>query len=92
MLAVLKKCLPLQCFNKQRLFYSFKKAKKMKKLVFMFVAMAAISFASCGNKAENTEAAADSAAADTAVVDSADSAAVDSAAADTTAADTANAQ
>ena len=27
-----------------------KKAKKMKKLVFMFVAVAAISFASCGNK------------------------------------------
>ena len=25
----------------------------MKKLVFMFVAMAAISFASCGNKAES---------------------------------------
>ena len=38
MLLVLKKYLPLQCFNKQRLFYSFKKAKKMKKLVFMFVA------------------------------------------------------
>ena len=32
MLLVLKKYLPLQCFNKQRLFYSFKKAKKMKKL------------------------------------------------------------
>ena len=30
MLLVLKKYLPLQCFNKQRLFYSFKKAKKMK--------------------------------------------------------------
>ena len=55
MLLVLKKYLPLQCFNKQRLFYSFKKAKKMKKLVFMFVAMAAISFASCGEN-KNTEA------------------------------------
>ena len=31
-------------------FTDFKKAKKMKKLVFMFVAIAAISFASCGNK------------------------------------------
>ena len=56
MLLVLKKYLPLQCFNKQRLFYSFKKAKKMKKLVFMFVAMAAISFASCGGENKNTEA------------------------------------
>ena len=27
----------------------------MKKLVFLFVAFAAISFASCGNKAANTE-------------------------------------
>ena len=31
MLLVLKKYLPLQCFNKQRLFYSFKKAKKKSK-------------------------------------------------------------
>ena len=31
-------------------FTDFKKAKKMKKLVLMFVAIAAISFASCGNK------------------------------------------
>ena len=53
----------------------------MKKLVFMFVAVAAISFASCGNKT-NQAAPVDS---DTvAVVDSvvADSAAADSAAAD----------
>lgn len=53
----------------------------MKKLVFMFVAIAAISFASCGNKTAQTTATADS---DTAVVDSAaDSVAVDSAAAAT---------
>ena len=53
----------------------------MKKLVFMFVAIAAISFASCGNKA----AAPAEAEADTALVDSvADSLAVDSVAADTT--------
>ena len=55
----------------------------MKKLVFMFVAIAAISFASCGNndKTAQTTATADS---DTAVVDSAaDSVAVDTAAAAT---------
>ena len=80
MLLVLKKYLPLQCFNKQRLFYSFKKAKKMKKLVFMFVAMAAISFASCGDNKAANEAPAE------------DTTAVDTAAADTAAADTANAQ
>ena len=51
----------------------------MKKLVFMFVAMAAISFASCGNKAEQSNAA-DS---DTVAVDSAvDSASVDTASVD----------
>ncbi len=79
MLLVLKKYLPLQCFNKQRLFYSFKKAKKMKKLVFMFVAMAAISFASCGDNKAANEAPAE----DTTAVDST---------ADTTAVDSANAQ
>ena len=49
----------------------------MKKLVFMFVAFAAISFASCGNKTSDAAATADSAA----VVDSAaaDSAVADSA-------------
>lgn len=57
----------------------------MKKLVFMFVAVAAISFASCGNKT-NQAAPVDSdsvATVDSAVVDSAatDSAAADSAAA-----------
>ena len=74
MLLVLKKYLPLQCFNKQRLFYSFKKAKNMKKLVFMFVAMAAISFASCGEKAAQ-----EAPAEDTAAVDTVDTTAVDSA-------------
>ena len=53
----------------------------MKKLVFMFVAVAAISFASCGNKTAQAEAVdSDS----IAVVDSAD---VDSVAADSVAAD-----
>ena len=50
----------------------------MKKLVFMFVAVAAISFASCGKKTAQAEA-----------VDSDSIAVVDSAAADTVAADTA---
>ncbi|WP_169712455.1 PG1828 family lipoprotein [Segatella baroniae] len=54
----------------------------MKKLVLMFVAIAAISFASCGQK---TQANANGADSDTAVVDSA----ADSAAVDTTAADSA---
>ena len=54
----------------------------MKKLVFMFVAVAAISFASCGNKTAQAEAVdSDSVAA----VDSVDTVAVDSAAADTAA-------
>ena len=58
----------------------------MKKLVFMFVAVAAISFASCGQQAQQA------APVDTdtvAVVDSADTAVVDSAAApaDTTVAE-----
>ena len=58
----------------------------MKKLVLMFVAIAAISFASCGNKS-NADANADSTATDTTVVDSAnaDSANADSAATDTVA-------
>ena len=57
----------------------------MKKLVFMFVAVAAISFASCGNKTAQTEAAVDS---DSIVaVDSADTVAADTVAADTVAAD-----
>ncbi len=51
----------------------------MKKLVFMFVAVAALSMVSCGNKT------AQGAATDTAAVDTA---AVDTAAADTVAADT----
>ena len=59
------------------MFYRFKKLRKMKKLVFMFVAVAAISFASCGNKTAQAEA-----------VDSDSIAMVDSAEVDTVAADT----
>jgi len=56
----------------------------MKKLVFMFVAVAAISFASCGNKTQQAEAVdSDS----IAVVDSADTVVADTAVADTTATD-----
>ena len=55
----------------------------MKKLVFMFVAVAAISFASCGNKAQAPVQATDSIAE---VVDTvADSLTVDTAAVDTAA-------
>ena len=58
----------------------------MKKLVFMFVAVAAISFASCGNKTAQAEAVdSDS----IAVVDTADT---DTAAVDTAAVDSAAAQ
>jgi hypothetical protein len=66
------------------LFYRFKKAKKMKKLVFMFVAMAAISFASCGNNQKPAEVVEDTVAVDTVAVDTA---AADTAAADTTVAE-----
>ena len=41
----------------------------MKKLVFMFVAMAAISFASCGEKAAPAEETVDTTAVDTVVAD-----------------------
>ena len=55
----------------------------MKKLVLMFVAVAAISFASCGTKTQQAEAVdSDS----IAVVDTADTAAVDTAAVDSAAA------
>ena len=64
-------------------FTDLKKAKKMKKLVFMFVAMAAISFASCGgNKAE-----APAADVDTTAVDTTDTTVVDTTAVDTTTAE-----
>jgi hypothetical protein len=54
----------------------------MKKLVFMFVAIAAISFASCGGNKTNATAETDTTAVDTAMVDTAevDTAEVDSAA------------
>ena len=62
----------------------------MKKLVFMFVAFAAISFASCGNKSNEAATASDSdsvATVDSAATDSAaDSTATDSAATDSAAA------
>ena len=58
----------------------------MKKLVFLFVAFAAVSFASCGNKAANSESTVDSDSIAATVVEEAapvvDSAAVYSAAVD----------
>ena len=62
----------------------------MKKLVFMFVAVAAISFASCGNKTAQAEAVDSDSIAE--VVDSADTTAADTTAADSAAADSAAAQ
>lgn len=56
----------------------------MKKLVFMFAAFAAISFASCGSKTEAPVEPAQDSVADTTAVDTT---AADSAAADTTVAD-----
>jgi hypothetical protein len=67
------------------LFYRFKSLEKMKKLVFAFAAVVAVSFAACGNKTEQAapvdtdsieevvedSLVADSAAADSAVADSA---------------------
>lgn len=63
----------------------------MKKLVFLFAAVAAISFASCGNKTAATAEVADS---DTVCVDSAvcDSAVVDSAVVDSVAPEAAPAE
>ncbi len=52
----------------------------MKKLVLMFVAIAAISFASCGNKTQENVEAVDTV--DTTVVDTVDTVAVDTVAAD----------
>lgn len=66
----------------------FKSLKKMKKLVLMFAAVAAISFASCDNKAAQAEAPAE----DTVAVDTVDSAAVDSVVADSVVADSAAAE
>ena len=65
-------------FNKQDCFTNLKKLRKMKKLVFMFVAIAAISFASCGQKTEQAAPAEDTV--DTTAVDTtaADSVATDS--------------
>ena len=52
----------------------------MKKLVFMFAAIVAVSFASCGNKTQNVEVDADT-------VEVVDTVAVDTVAADSVAAD-----
>lgn len=59
----MKKSVPLHRFNKAIDCLTKKLNKKMKKLVFMFVAMAAVSFASCGGS-QKEGAAADSIPAD----------------------------
>lgn len=79
----MKKCLPLQRFNKQMIVLQIKKAKKMKKLVLMFVAIAAISFASCDNKAKQDAAQTDSTAQNDTMGDSLQNAPADSAQNDT---------
>ena len=67
-------------------FTIIKKQKKMKKLAFVFAAVVAVSFASCGNKTEqgaccdSDSVATDSIAADTTVAAPVDSAAADTAA------------
>ena len=76
-----EKGVPLQRFNTAIDCFTLKIIQtKMKKLVFMFAAFAAISFASCGNKNQSAAPTTDS---DTTAVDTADTAAVDTAAADT---------
>jgi hypothetical protein len=66
------------------LFYRFKSIRKMKKLVFMFVAVAAISFASCGGNQAQQAPATDT----DSIEEVVDTMAADTAAADTAAADT----
>jgi hypothetical protein len=83
-LQVIKKSVPLHRFNKAIDCLTKKKDNTMKKLVFMFVAMAAVSFASCGGN-ENKGAEADSIATDS--IETTDSIATDSVAADSVAAD-----
>lgn len=53
MLVIQKIVVPLQRFNKQLIVLQVLKAqKKMKKLAFLFAAVVAVSFASCGQKTE----------------------------------------
>ena len=52
MLVIQKNVVPLQRFNKQLIVLHVLKAKKMKKLAFLFAAVVAVSFASCGQKTE----------------------------------------
>lgn len=74
-------------FKKANNFFNLKRRKKMKKLVFMFAAIVAVSFASCGGNTNNAEAvdscAADSCCGDSACVETVDSCCGDTACADT---------
>ena len=79
-----EKGVPLQRFNTAIDCFTLKIIQtKMKKLVFMFAAFAAISFASCGSKTEAPVEANDS---DSVVVDTLDSTATDSVVTDSVAA------
>ena len=83
----MKKCLPLHRFNKLNdCFTDLKALEKMKKLVFAFAAVVAVSFAACGNKTEQV-APADTDSIEEVVVDTVDTVAVDTVAADTVAAE-----
>lgn len=79
MFVLSKKCVPLHSvlINTSRL--TTKQKRKMKKLLFAFVALAAMSFASCGNaqKGEATDSVQDSTVDTTAVDTTADTLAVD---------------
>lgn len=80
---VLEKVCTFASFSKQYVVLIIKTKRKMKKLLFLFVAVAAMSFASCGNKTAAEAPVEDS---DSVAVDTLDTTVVDSAAADTVAA------
>lgn len=82
---VIKKCVTLHRFYKQLIVLQIK-SKEMKKLVLMFVAVVALSFASCGNKPAEAPAEAEAPVEEVAEPAEEDSCAADSAVADTTAA------
>jgi hypothetical protein len=77
----------LHRFKKANIVLQIKKAKEMKKLAFLFAAFVAVSFASCGNKAEQAAEETDSINDSIEVVDSvsADSVVADSVVADSAA-------
>lgn len=92
-MVICKKSVPLHRFNKAIDCLTKNFTTKMKKLVFMFVAMAAISFASCGGNnangaANDSDSVADSMSLEAPATDSVNA---DSVVADSVVADSANA-